>query len=487
MSKSKPFELGIFIFRRDLRLDDNLGLIELLGKCESILPVFFLDKNQINETPKNKNYHSVHAVQFMCESLQDLNSQLEKNQSRLRLFYGLPWENLNMILGELKPGYKSIAVGWNHDYSEYSKYRDGEMRKVCEKVKVSTVVNEHEYTLRPMDEYAKGDGSGFKQFSAFWRTASAIKPNAPIANSAKHYLQAKIHIKGEFEEKLGQFYTENVNLAQRGGRKIAVEKLQSIGKFTDYSEKRDFLAYSPTNLSAALNFGCISVREAYHSVWGSLGGASDLIKQFYWRDYFLAMAHFLPHGTSYKRMIDNRFDKIEYTPNHEEWDKLWNAKTGFLIIDAAITQMKEVGYCPNRARMVVGMMWSKYMLTHVYDEKYGLQAGFSKLLVDAVGPTQNKLNCAWVVELDFAGRRYAAPGAPLSGRPMDVSNKQIKKWDPECTYIKKWLPHLKNVPKDALFVWDDEVAKRYKNIHPAPMFDAKKRFDEWIERCRKVE
>ena len=61
----KAFDLGVFIFRRDLRLDDNLGLLEMQSLCESILPMFCLDKNQITETPKNKFYRSEVAIQFM--------------------------------------------------------------------------------------------------------------------------------------------------------------------------------------------------------------------------------------------------------------------------------------------------------------------------------------------------------------------------------------------------------------------------------------
>ena len=39
---------GIYIFRRDLRLNDNHGLINLMKKCDKVIPMFFLDKNQIN-------------------------------------------------------------------------------------------------------------------------------------------------------------------------------------------------------------------------------------------------------------------------------------------------------------------------------------------------------------------------------------------------------------------------------------------------------
>ena len=59
----------------------------------------------------------------------------------------------------------------------------------------------------------------------------------------------------------------------------------------------------------------------------------------------------------------------------------------------------------------------------------------------------------------------------------------IKKWDPECSYIKKWLPHLKEVPIKNIYKWDSNYDEK---IHPGPIFNSKERYDEWIEICKKL-
>ena len=479
----KSYDVGVFVFRRDLRLDDNLGLIDMLNSCDRVLPLFCLDPLQILLNDRNKEYFSTHAVQFMCESLNDLNAQLNQRDSKLFMMHALPKDAIHAVLQTLKQSkFSRIAVGWNNDYSEYSQKRDAEMTAVCKESKVDTMINLADYTLRPIAEYARANGEGFKKFSSFWQTAASQKPEEPKKCEGKFV--ESFTIPDEFTKPLTFFYTENPKLAQRGGTTEGQRRLSTLGKFKDYNDKRDFLSFNPTNLSAALNFGCISVRQAYYAIKEHLGNSTDLIKQLYWRDYHHSIAYYLPHALSYKRMIDPRFDSIAWKDNKEDWEKLMEAKTGFLLIDAAIEQMKQTGYVPNRARMLLGMMWTKFMRIHIYHPSYGLQVGFSKYLVDAVGPTQNKLNCAWIIELDFAGRRYAPPGAACAGRPMDISNKQIKKWDADGKYIKQWLPHLKAVPVEALVDWSEGVAKRYKNIHPAPIFDAKQRLDEWVEACR---
>jgi deoxyribodipyrimidine photo-lyase len=63
------------------------------------------------------------------------------------------------------------------------------------------------------------------------------------------------------------------------------------------------------------------------------------------------------------------------------------SKTGFLIIDAALNELKITGFMHNRARLIVATFWTKYLLINPFHIKYGSQTGFSKLLVDAIGST----------------------------------------------------------------------------------------------------
>jgi len=48
-----------------------------------------------------------------------------------------------------------------------------------------------------------------------------------------------------------------------------------------------------------------------------------------------------------------------------------NSQTGFLIIDAAMNEMRITGFMHNRARMIVGMFWTKYLLINPFHPIYG--------------------------------------------------------------------------------------------------------------------
>ena len=163
-----------------------------------------------------------------------------------------------------------------------------------------------------------------------------------------------------------------------------------------------------------------------------------------------------------------------------------NSQTGFLLIDAAMNELKQTGFMHNRSRLLVCSFWTKYLLIDIFHPIYGSQVGFSKYLVDAVGPSQNKMNHQWVTELDLPGRKYAPKNIPLAGRPMDISNKSIKKYDPDCIYIKKWLPHLSNIPNKHLIEYSLEYdnSKKYSIPHPKPIFNPKLKYLEWVEICK---
>ncbi len=71
--------IGIFIFTRDLRLEDNTGLIKALKECDKVIPIFIFTPQQITDN----SYKSDNCVQFMIECLEELDASLRKRKSYL--------------------------------------------------------------------------------------------------------------------------------------------------------------------------------------------------------------------------------------------------------------------------------------------------------------------------------------------------------------------------------------------------------------------
>ena len=73
ISVMPPYSNSLFIFRRDLRVHDNTALNEALHLSKQVLPCFIFDPRQIEPHP----YQSKPALQFMLQSIIDLQQQLQ--------------------------------------------------------------------------------------------------------------------------------------------------------------------------------------------------------------------------------------------------------------------------------------------------------------------------------------------------------------------------------------------------------------------------
>ena len=110
--------MNIFWFRRDLRLEDNVGLFHALQSDENVLPIFIFDDFIVSQLPKNDA-----RVTFIHQQLEKIQSQLQSVGKSLAVFHGKPLEIFHKIISENK--IKTIYT--NHDYEPYARKRDLEL------------------------------------------------------------------------------------------------------------------------------------------------------------------------------------------------------------------------------------------------------------------------------------------------------------------------------------------------------------------------
>lgn len=430
---------SIFIFRRELRLEDNIALIEAL-KASDVLPIFIFTPEQVI---KNE-YKSDNAVQFMIESLKELDDELKSKGSKLHLFEGVPVEILKHLIK--KHDIKSIYL--NKDYTPYSQKRDEGIKKLCDEEKVDFKQCE-DYMLNPVESILN-KGNSYKVFKAYYTKAQQNKVEKPLKNEHKNYI--KINDEKEIKwEDSKKYYKVNKDLALKGGRKEALKILKSLKeKLKNYKESRDFPLTNTTLLSSYLKFGVVSSREVYY-IFKEV--SEELIRQLYFRDFWAYITYFNPQVI--KENYNKKFDNIKWKNDKDDFEKWKSGKTGVPIIDAGMRQLNKTGLMHNRVRMLTASFLIKNLLI---DWRLGAKY-FAQHLMDYC-PMQNQNN--W----------QAVSGSGVSALPwFRVMNPwlQQKKFDEYADYIKMWIPELEDVPEEDIHSWFKEF-KYYKKIdYPEPM------------------
>ena len=247
---------------------------------DQIIPIFNFTPEQI-ENEKNK-FKSSNCVQFMIESLKDLDVQLD---GKLNLMYG----NYIDVIMHLKKQYGFNAIYCNTDYSPYAKKRESDIYKWCKSNGVEFHAM-HDITLLPPGKALNKQNKPFMVYTPFYNECTKYKID-DLVNPGKFSNFVKLkndEMQIDFKE-TERFYKFNDMLACNGGRKNGLDILRTYNP-TTYQKVRDDLSQGKTrtsSLSPYIKFGCISIREAYHQL--NVPGGVAMIKQLFWRDYFIML------------------------------------------------------------------------------------------------------------------------------------------------------------------------------------------------------
>jgi len=445
---SKLFERSIFIFRRDLRLYDNTALIHALKQSQTVIPCFIFDENQIN--PENNKFFSHNCVQFMIESLHDLNRQLSKHGSRLHFFYGDIENTISHMISAIKPQ----ALFVNEDVTPYSIKRDKTISSICEKNNVKFFPYE-DMMLHSKNQAMLDNGFFFQMFTPYYKKVSVFPIPEPQENSYDNYISAKEEFPGEFPvKKLDDFYQYNPHIAVNGGRSEGLRHLDNVHNMKNYPEIRNIPSLSTTKLSAYNKFGCLSIREVYYKVKDETGEESALAKQLYWRDFYYGVMFHYPHVLL--RPMKEAYENLQWEDNKEHLERWCKGMTGCPIVDAGMRQLNKTGFLTNRMRLIVANYLVKDLLINwQLGEQY-----FGSQLVD-YDVSQNNGSWQWVAGAGCDTQPYFRIFNP---------NLQSVKFDSDCEYIKKFVPELKGVPKDHIHRWEDHWQEYKDKVnYPAPI------------------
>jgi len=442
-------EIGLFIFRRDLRIEDNPALYLLYKRKCDIIPLFIIDDNQINTDYFNKK-----SYEYMLEFLGSLNKNSLDN--KLIIKKGDIIDILENLLKKIKFNY----ISFNLDFSKYSIERDNKIINFCKKNNINCITYDNEIFINDSNLFIKSNNLAYVVYSAYLQNVNK-----------KNIIERKIFKKVKKFKKIN--IINDIKLKDNGLTRNDALRLLYNSKNIDknYEENRRRIDKEQTQLSLFLKYGILSISEVYKYL--RINKLDNILREIHFRNFYFLIRRYNYNGYSH---YDNFYKNLKWKNNYNEYKKMWiDCNTGFPIIDACVRKLNLTGWLNNRSNLLLAFFSVKILHIDPFHNKIGGQIEYSKKLIYCCYAS-NYCNWNFILSVFDWGSQRFTPDSPKSGRFFDIN--KIKKLDPELKMIRKYIHELESVPDNDVYDWYNKY-KNYKNINYIPMLDLNKRINEY--------
>lgn len=424
-------------FRNDLRLSDNPALLAAIRSGEPVLPVYIFDDDAAApwQLGAASRWWLHHSLAKLSDAIAELGATLVlRRGSALRQLQTLARET------------GARAVYWNRCYEPAILARDTAIKKALRAEGLEARSFNANLLFEPWTVTNKV-GKPFQVFTPFWRHCLGLTAPAPPD-------VAPVHIPGMTQppstDKLDDWKLLPAQPDWAGGLRAAWVPGEEGGQarlaqfiddaIVDYKAMRDRPDLTGTSrLSPHLHFGEIGPRQIWWAVQvrlahdrepGLMAAAESFLRELGWREFTHHLLYYFPHLPEQPlRSEFNTFPWREDAALLEAWQC---GMTGFPIVDAGMRELWHTGWMHNRVRMIAASFLVKDLLLP-------WQAGarwFWDTLVDA-DLANNTAGWQWTAGCGADAAPYFRVFNPVT---------QGKKFDPDGTYVRRWLPELAGLP-----------------------------------------
>ena len=471
---------GIVWFRRDLRLTDQPALTAACEACTEVIPLFVFDEPLLQS-----HVFGSACVNFMLGCLNELATSLAGRGIPLQWRRGDPGEEVVRAARE----WKADAVYWNRDYEPgaIERDRDVQQRLAHTGVLVRTF---KDHVVFEAEEVRGSTGEPMQRYSAYrarwWAKWQATKPPVLSVPRGLTAQNAFLSASDRSIPTASQLGYESVMLWIEPGERTARSRLKWFveGPIHTYVRGRNVPALDGSSkLSPHFRFGTVTPRTAIHAALAALASGERVsradvltwIDELVWREFFQQVLSAFP------RVVQGPFRNTGVPPVRDpgpERDRLLHAwcdgKTGYPIVDAGMRQLNQTGWMHNRLRMIVASFLIKDLrIDWRSGERY-----FMRHLLDA-DVAANNGNWQWCASTGTDAMR---------GYRMFNPTLQSKKFDPEGTFIRTYLPELARVQnkwihEPHVMPLDEQVRAecRIGHEYPLPLVDHGQARQEYLD------
>jgi len=425
-------KIAIFWFRRDLRLDDNVGFLEALKGKFPVLPIFIFDSEILDQLPKTDA-----RVNFIYDNLQKMRKELQTKKSSLAMYFGKPLA----IFSELFKQYDIQKIYTNRDYEPYAKQRDEKIEKLA-KANNSEFLTFKDQVIFEKNEVVKSNGDPYVVYTPYMK----------LWKSEFDKIELEVHYTSQYLDNLLQ-NPELPNLSLKDiGFEASSQKVPDYevtpSLIQDYEAKRNYPAKDATShLGPHLRFGTVGIRKIMKK---AIAEKNEIFwQELIWREFFMQILYHFPETNT--NAFKSKYDRIAWRNNEKEFERWKCGTTGYPMVDAGMRQLNESGFMHNRVRMLVGSFLCKHLLI---DWRWG-EAYFAEKLLD-YEMSSNVGNWQWIAGSGVDAAPYFRIFNPTT---------QIKDYDKDLEYIKKWIPEYDTEDYPEKMVDHKEARERALSVY----------------------
>ena len=397
---------SIVWFRRDLRISDHPALNAAIEGSDEVIPLFILDKQQIEEAGEK-------LLAYMSNSLRALDESLG---NRLHIIEG----DQVKVIKELMDLYGATEVHISAEVERYGAERDLRV----EAAGIPLIRTGSPYAVAPGRVVKPSDGTPYKVYTPFYKNwcihgwrAPAPRPKVIKAPTPPDKYRAF----PDFPVPAGTTIIE-------AGEAAALKRFGEFKKkgLDSYDENRNLPGIDGTSkMGSYLKFGEVHPRTLLHGL-GDSKAHDTFRKEIAWREFYADVLFHNPHtDTEY---YAPRFKEMRYDKPGAQFKAWCEGRTGFPFVDAAMRQLIIEGWMHNRARMVV----ASFLVKDLHLEWQLGERFFADHLVD-YDPASNAHGWQWTAGTGTDASPYYRVFNPI---------EQGKKFDRDGVYIRKYVPEL---------------------------------------------
>ena len=426
-------------FRNDLRLTDNRALAAAAAAGAPLIALFILDDGAAGAWRMGGA-----SRWWLDKSLAALAADIESHGGRLVLRRG----NAAAILAELADHCGAAAIYCSRAYEPWARRQEDAVRDALEAAGVA-MKRFGGALLREPEELRTKAGEPFKVYTPFWRALVALgEPKLPSAAPAWLAFARSPPRSDRLDEwalhPAKPDWSRRMAAAWTPGEAGALARLDRFlaSALTDYAEHRNRPDIEGTSrLSPHLHSGEISPALCWHRARAVAAsdpsaekGLETFLKELVWREFsYHLLAHwpdlpeapFRPEFAAFPWVDDDRALRA--------WQR---GQTGYPIVDAGMRELWATGYMHNRVRMIAASFLVKDLLVPWQQG----ETWFWDTLVDA-DLASNAASWQWVAGSGADAAPYFRIFNPVT---------QGQKFDPEGTYVRRWVPELTRIQGAAI-------------------------------------